>query len=66
METNKELIKELRRVAHNLTLNGTLYSVADLLKAAANTLEEDDCIIEHLRKQNDDMRQVIELGGMDK
>ena len=66
METSKELIKELRRVAYDMTRETTLYSVAELLKAAANTLEEDDCIIKHLREQNDDLRKVIQIGGMDK
>ena len=66
MPTNEELIKELRRVAYDMTRDTTLYSVAELLKAAANMLEEDDCIIKHLRGQNDDMRKVILIGGMDK
>lgn len=66
METSEKLIAELRRVACDLTRDTCLYSVAELLKAAANMLAENDEIIEHLYETNQNYLKSIELIGESK
>ena len=61
METSEKLIAELRRVAGDLTRDTSLYSVAELLRAAANTLAENDDIIKHLYEQNRTYQKLLDL-----
>ena len=51
MSETKQLIRALRRTAHELNRDTSLHNVAELLTAAANMLVEDESIIEHLKTE---------------
>lgn len=51
MDETKQLIRELKKTAHELNRDTTLHHVADLLIAAANMLAEDESIIKHLKEE---------------